>query len=355
MTSATKRFVGTIAFLAVLGVVLGLAQKKWGRALPQAELSGLTMGTSWQVKLSGVKQNDIRVGKLQQAFEAELQAVNDEMSTYQEDSLIRAFNALAADASMEVGERFRQVFLISKEVWRLTGGAFEPTLGPLVNLWGFGHGKVTERPSEEAVAAALAVVGFDKVVEKEGRIFKTVAGVQLDFSAVAKGFAVDRLLELAVEAGFENVYVEIGGEVRCLGLNARAKPWRIGVQVPVVDSAQSGDAIRVVALADRALATSGDYRNFREVNGEWVSHILDPRSGRPVGHRLASVSVLAGHCATADALATGLYVLGAERGLQLIEQAPGIDALFIVRKNDDTFEVNMTQGFRAALLLPERE
>lgn len=310
---------------------------------------GETMGTTYQVQLVDAALTPQKLEALQERVAAELEAVNLAMSTYLPDSEISRFNRLPAGEGLALSERFREVLAAAVEVHGDTGGAFDPTLGPLVDLWGFGAGEAAGegRLTPEAIAAALSRVGMGHIAMEEGVARKAIEGVALDLSAIAKGYGVDRVVEVLREEGVENLYVEIGGEVACRGVNDRGTPWRIGIQVPVAGSEEA--AYRRVSLKDRALATSGDYRNFLEAGGERRHHLLDPRSGAPTTHALASVSVLAEDCMTADAVATALYVMGTAEGLDWLAERDDLDALFIDR-TENGFRISTTSGFEQALL-----
>jgi thiamine biosynthesis lipoprotein len=285
---------------------------------------------------------------LRERVESELEAVNLAMSTYIPGSEISRFNRIDPGDFFSISDRFEQVMQAAVRVHEDTGGAFEPTLGPLVDLWGFGSkGRRTGPPAPDAVAEALSRVGLQHIVVGREGLRKAVSGVELDLSAIAKGYGVDRVLDLLMQEGLENVYVEIGGEVACRGVNAQGVPWILGIQFP--DALSGAHAYRRLRLKDRALATSGDYRNFYQTGEGRSHHILDPRTGQPASHGLASVSVLAKDCMTADAVATALYVMGAEEGMSWLQAHPDLEALFIVR-TPQGFVVERTEGFAVALL-----
>ena len=236
-----------------------------------------------------------------------------------------------------------------------TAGAFDPTLNPLINLWGFGNeGHLKLLPSSEDVTEALAQCGIEHLHFSPGpAIRKTISNLQLNLSAIAKGYAVDTLSELFWEYGLTNTYVEIGGEIRVNGHNRDGRPWRIGIDLPA-DNASPGKAIAgVFALRNRAVATSGDYRNyFEDSNGHRRSHLIDPRTGTLISYRLASVSVIATNCMIADGIATALMVMGEEQGLPWVEDHDHVEALFISRETDDTFRHVQSTGLPPLLHSP---
>ena len=312
--------------------------------LHQLEVTGTAMGTSYSVKVVDAARS------LDQAVLAEdvaecLEAVNQQMSTYRDDSELSRFNAAVADQWFGLSPATYRVLKEAERIHEITGGAFDPTVGPLVKLWNFGPGRQpTDRvPSDEQIAEARAVVGMHHVDlrAQPPAARKDLAAVYLDLSAIAKGYAVDQVAELLDAQGMTDYMVEVGGEVRTRGRNAENLPWQIAIERPTNGSRTIH---RVLALRDRALATSGDYRNYFEIEGARYCHILDPRSGRPVSHRLASVSVLSDSCMTADALATALFVLGPEEGLAWAERE-NLAALFLV-KDGDGFVERLTPAMR---------
>lgn len=313
-----------------------------------AKFRGATMGTTYEVILAGETAGDARAGELKERVDRELEAVNAEMSTYIPDSQISRFNRAGVAEVTEIGPGFREVWGRSVEISEAMDGAFDPAVGPLIDLWGFGAGEAAaEEPSAAMIRELRERAGMEQLVLTEEGLAKRTAGVEINLSAIAKGYAVDRVQSLLMQEGYVNIYVEIGGEVACLGVNPNGVPWRIGIQLPDPDSPE--ELMRAVSLHNRAIATSGDYRNFRETKGGRRHHIIDPRTGRPAEHALASVSVLATDCMTADAVATGLYVMGMEEGMDWVEAREGIEALFIDR-GAEGFTIRMTEGFSAALI-----
>lgn len=307
------------------------------------------MGTGYQVKIVRAEPLDeARRETMQEAIRIELERVNTAMSTYLEDSELSLWNASTETTPFELSRPTWEVFDIALEASRLSGGALDVTVGPLVNAWGFGpmSDPSAEEPSEEELRAIRERIGWDKLelLEEPRAIRKTRPDLYCDLSAVAKGYAVDRVAEVLLDLGEEDFMVEVGGEVRAAGLNGLGSPWRIGIERPRLER---GEVQRIVPISGLALATSGDYRNYREVDGERISHIMDPRSGRPIRHYLASVSVAHKSCAWADALATTLMVMGSEEGYTLAERE-GWAVLFLVRE-DDGFRELMTPAFVALL------
>ena len=313
-----------------------------------SQLSGPTMGTSWSVKFTGTPENGVPA--LKSAIESSLEDINQEMSTYLPDSAISRFNGLEAGGSLVLPSDFAMVLDEALGLAEATDGAYDVTVGPLVNLWGFGPDPERFEPPPEAdIEAARARVGWDKL-KLNGDQLAQPGGVYLDLSSIAKGFAVDKVAEVLENAGIKNYLVEIGGELRAGGRKPYGQPWRIAVERPIPGVREME---KVIALKDLSIATSGDYRNFFEDDGTLYSHTIDPRTGYPVGHQLGSVTVLHSSCMVADGLATALTVLGPEKGRAFAE-ARELPALFIVRTDDGPEEI-MTPAFRALLEAEEGE
>ncbi len=307
------------------------------------------MGTWYHIKIdtlpAGVAQRH-----LQREVDQRLHEVNQQMSTYLPESELSRFNRHTGDGWFEVSSDLALVVAKAQEIAADTDGAFDVTVGPLVNLWNFGPDPRDEQiPTDEEIAAARDRVDYRRVQVRQTppALRKTRPDAYVDLSAIAKGFAVDSVARMLDERGMIAYMVEIGGEVRTRGRKSDGTAWRIGIERPI----SSGRMLqRVVELGDDALATSGDYRNYFEWQGRRYSHEIDPRTGRPVEHMLASVSVVAENCMTADALATALIVLGPERAFRFAEKHQ-IDVLLILRNGDD-FEELSTPGF--ATRMPEQ-
>jgi len=291
------------------------------------QLRGPTMGTSYSIDLVAIERP---ANGLQAALESRLDDINRQMSTYDPESEISRFNRTQSGEKTPLSDDFIQVLNLSRKFHQWTDGAFEPTLLPLVRLWGFGPDfKAGNLPPEAAIQAAQQRIGFDAVQWDDAALSKSRDGVQLDVSAIAKGYAVDALTELLKDAGYAHFLVEIGGEIRAQGQRADGRLWRVAVQQP--DSAQVPE--RIITLNNQAIATSGDYRNYFVADGQRYAHVIDPRSGYPPHNGVASVSVVANDCASADALATGLMVLGVQEGLKLAE-SKGLAVHYLLRENN---------------------
>ena len=287
-------------------------------------ISGSKMGTTYHIT---VIADQLPPDDLEQQIEQLLSKVDNSMSTYKKDSEISQFNRLPVGKTMIVSEEFLEVVKISQEIWQKSKGAFDPTIGPLVDLWGFGPGERHDAiPTPHAIAQTKAKIGFDAVVLDNNRLSKTKP-VALDLSAVAKGYAVDRVANLLEMFALPDYLVEIGGEIRVSGFNADGVAWRIALEQPRLFA----EVDQVIAITDIAVATSGDYRNYFEQDGVRYSHTIDPNTGMPIDHNLASVTVLSASCAVADAWATAFSVLGAEKSLELAGQLD-LPAYMLVRE-----------------------
>jgi thiamine biosynthesis lipoprotein len=261
-----------------------------------------------------------------------LEAVNASMSTYRENSEISRFNRADADVWFPVSAAFAEVFGLAREISEASGGAYDVSVAPLVDLWGFGPAMGETVPSPEAIAAVLQRVGQSRLDFDPGQpAIRKPGPMSLDFSSIAKGYGVDQIAEWLETQGIADYLVEIGGEIRVAGINPHGRPWRIAVERP---EPMQRAVMAAVTLTDAAIATSGDYRNFFEVDGIRYSHTIDPRTGAPVRHELVSVTVVHPSAALADAWATALTVLGPERAYDVaLEQ--NLAAYLIRREGDD--------------------
>ena len=301
---------------------------------------GLTMGTSYTIK---IVEDQKKLGEIESDVSGELSRLNNVFSNYIENSEISIFNQ--SEGKITVSENLRELLLLSEEVYRLTNGGFDIHVGSLVNRWGFGPEKKGEGvPSASEIKKMLRHSDSKRIEIFEGYVLKPDQ-LSLDVSGVAKGYGVDLVSRLLEDKGFENFLVEIGGEVKVVGHNAKGRPWTIGIERP-----ESGNrsVFRTVPLMNMAMATSGDYRNFYKEGGRVYSHTINPFTGHPVNHDLASVTVLHRDAAYADALATGLTAIGLDSMLDISEEK-NLKAMAIIRKGK-TFEVVSSNEFRKYLM-----
>ncbi|MEM8895127.1 MAG: FAD:protein FMN transferase [Bacteroidota bacterium] len=268
-------------------------------------------------------------------------AFNNSLSTYIPNSEISRFND--SDSIAFESEYLRDILIKSKEIYELTSGAFDPTVGPLVNAWGFGPGSEQNLLDSLTVDSLLNLVGFNKVNFDDQGATKPKGDLYLDFSAIAKGYGVDVVSEFLEAQGIANYMVEIGGEVRCKGKNTTGRNWLIGIDDPNV-SQNERRLKATVYLEDMSLATSGNYRNFYIKDGQKVSHTISPYTGFPVEHSLLSASVFAKDCMSADAYATGFMVMGYEQSLKIIEQSDDVQAFLIYSDAQGEIQTYATPG-----------
>ena len=303
----------------------------------QVELVGSTMGTQFSVTLpNGLGDHDAL--KLQKAVEAVLEDVDETMSTYKPESMLSQFNGNPSVDWEPVEEQFCRVVENSLEISQQTNGAFDITIAPLVNLWGFGPGElIDEPPGDDEIELFLSGTGFENLHADctKPAIRKDMPDLMLDLSAIGKGYAADVVAELLQDLGFDSFLVEVGGEIRVEGLNSNNEAWAIGIEAPLPNARKPHT---VVHVTDTAMATSGDYRNYFEADGKLYSHTIDTRTGRPVTHSLASVTVVDNDGWRADALATALLVMGPEEGMAFAERE-GIAVLMLIRTSDGIAEI----------------
>jgi thiamine biosynthesis lipoprotein len=309
---------------------------------PILELSGATMGTRFSIKMPALPP-DVSGDALQLEIDSLLEKVEMQMSTYRVDSEISHFNISDSTDWQPVSAEFCRAAEESQSISRKTNGAFDITVGPLVNLWGFGpDGSISKPPADADIIAAMSRVGYAHLQTdcSVPAMRKGIARLYLDMSAYAKGYAVDRVADLLDELHTKDYLVEIGGEMKLRGHNAENREWAVAIEEPLTDERRPHAVFR---LTDQAVATSGDYRNFFESEGRNYSHTIDTRAGRPVSHNLASVTVVATTAAFADGMATALLVLGPDDGLGLATRE-NIAALFLLRTSEG-IEERMTPAF----------
>lgn len=301
-------------------------------------LSGETMGTSYHISYQ--LPDDVDETAIQAAIDKRLQDINDSMSTYQADSTISKFNQLGKDTPIAIDSDFSHVLEASRQVYQQSGGAFDPTVMPLIETWGFGSTMTVERlqspPTALEIAQAKALVDFESVVQNDNGLIKTKDGIELDFSAVAKGYGVDVIADvLKNNYKIRNYMVEIGGEIATSGVNNQQQPWQIAIDAPIdgstVSERQTITAIRqpMNTTNQMHLATSGNYRNSVVFNGKHYSHTIDPTTGKPIVGGAPSVTVAADSVALADAWATALTAMPYEKALKVAKEQ-NLAALFVI-------------------------
>jgi thiamine biosynthesis lipoprotein len=308
------------------------------------------MGTTYSVKIVSVDERTGSAELLKEVrtlIEERLDEVNRKMSTYREDSEISRLNRHAAESPFEVSPETLEVLRIAQQVSEETTGAFDITAAPLIDIWGFGpEGRVPRPPDAAELEKIRARIGYRQleILPDGSAVRKARPDVRCDVSAVAKGYAVDRVAEALEARGLENYMVEVGGEVRTRGVNARGVAWRIGIEEP---DPSSRSRLQIVPISGVSIATSGDYRNYHEVDGRRVTHIMDPRACRPIQHGLASITVIHERCALADAYATAIMVLGPDEGYRFATEKD-LPASFMIRDSDG-FSRKATPAFKRHL------
>lgn len=317
-TKQRKRLLWQIPFLAalILGTILIIRQQ---HSMPYQHDSGYIFGTIYNITY----QND---KDLNAEIVAKLNKVDASMSAFNKQSVVSRINR---NETVTVDPMFEEVFRLAEDVSKETGGAFDITVAPLVNAWGFGF-KNGVKPTRHAIDSIRSLVGYQKVSLKNGQIRKADPRVMLDFSAIAKGYGSDVVARFLRQQGINNFMVEIGGEVITSGINDKRLPWRIGVTKPTDDSLSVNQELQTVLnLTDKAMATSGNYRKFYYKNGKKYAHTIDPKTGYPVQHNILSATVIARDCATADAYATSFMVLGLDGARKILDRHPELMAYLI--------------------------
>jgi thiamine biosynthesis lipoprotein len=310
-------------------------------------IEGLTMGTTYHIKV--VTGASARISSLKEKIDLRLDEINRVFSTYIKDSEISRFNAWSrAGEKFQVSADFIKVMRVGRKIYQLSEGAWDGTVNPLVDLWGFGptQRKIRMLPAGD-IHALLPKVGFDHIEIKEPNfLVKDLASVTLDLNSIAKGFAVDEVARLIAAAGFKNYLVEIGGEIYAAGVRRDGGKWRVGINMPRKEAAIN-EVYKAVSISNEAFATSGDYRNFFEIDGRRYSHVIDPRTGYPVSNGVVSVSIIADNCTLADGLATAVMVMGREKGIELVNRLKNVECIIVVQKADGALMDYYSKGIEA--------
>lgn len=340
--SSTTRpaLLASFLFLKVSLFLLLLSACSNEKPLESARLAGETMGTSYHVTLVAEAGKTLNAAELQKGIDAELKLINQHMSTYIPDSELMRFNAAPISEWQALSAPMQEVLQLSQLISEQSGGAFDITVGPLVDLWGFGPGKHMDKvPVATDIEAAKAIMGYRKLELAQAQARK-LADIKLDLSAIAKGYGVDWIADFIARNGVNNYMVEIGGEIRVSGVNAKGKPWRIAIEQPSV--LQQG-VRKVIALSNVGMATSGDYRNYFEQDGKRFSHTINPVTGYPIDHALVSVTVIAKTSAEADGWATAITVLGPDAGMEIANRQKL--AVYMIVKENNGFSDRYSTAF----------
>ena len=330
----------------ILSIIVLILCNSCETSHPQIKISGLTMGTTYNIKI--ISNNVVGENKdeLKYQIDSILFSVNNQMSTYLFDSEISTFNSSESTAPFQISEEFSYVVERALHWSKTTEGAFDITLVPLLYLWGFGPGQQGGLrdvfPDDKTIQNRRNHMGYDKLFINKSYLQKTDPFIKIDLNAIAKGFGVDAVCVFLNSRGFNNYMVEVGGEVRCSGYNRKKESWMIAVENPESDN----EINWAVPLNNMSMATSGDYRNYYEIDNERYSHEIDPRSGYPAQTKIASATVTAPNCVDADALATALIILGIDKAMQLIENTNSTEAFLIIRREKDVYETIRSSGMK---------
>lgn len=305
-------------------------------------LTGKTMGTYYRIKF--ISSRPVSLALWEKKVKMRLKEVNHRLSMFQKESEISRFNLAPAHTPFHLSTDFRRVLEVCRRLHTLSGGAWDGTVKPLVDLWGFGvRNHPPSLPAPADLKAALARTGFNTLVLQGRTLTKTAPGVTLDLGSIAKGYGVDEIARLFPESNITNYLVEIGGELAGGGRNNKGNPWAVGISRPEKSLVNSG-LYRVVSLDNMAIATSGNYRNFFELQGKTYSHIINPTTGYPVANKVVSASVIAGNCTLADGLATALMVMDPPRALELVNGMDNTECL-ILKKEGELLVPLRSKGF----------
>lgn len=330
-----KKLLWQLPFLTLLvvGTILIIRQQ---HSMPYRKTSDFIFGTTYHVTY----QCD---SDLTQSIKAELLKVDASLSPFNKESVITAVNE---NKDVQLDDMFKEVFNLAMDISKDTDGAFDITVAPLVNAWGFGF-KNGSQPSSHQVDSLLQLVGYEKVSMVDGKVMKQDPRIMLDCSAIAKGYGTDRVARLLQSRGIQNYMVEIGGEVVTSGVNPDRVPWKIGVTKPTDDSLNIGHELQTVLnVTDKAMATSGNYRNYYFKGGKKFAHTVDPKTGYPVQHSILSATVLSKSCAVADAYATSFMVMGFDKARQVLERHPELMAYFIYSNQKGDMDVWYSPSLR---------
>ena len=328
-----------------LAVALLIVSCHSSSRIREYEFAGEAQGTTYSVKVVTGELSTSRETAIRHAIGIRLEAIDRMMSAYRSDSELSRFNRFHETLPFKASPELIEVVQLAAEVSAVSDGAFDITVAPLVEAWGFGPAQRSKKnpPSDDELATLCADVGYAQIEASsaDNTLRKTRPGVQCDLNGIAQGYTVDKLAAGLEAMGYGNYVVELGGEVKAHGVNERGAPWRIGLEKPLV-SERSLD--QVISPGNKAVSTSGDYRNYYESDGVRISHTIDPHTGRPIAHPLAAVTVIHDSCALADAYATALMVLGPGKGYALAQER-GLAARFITHSGPDAFIEKASPAF----------
>ena len=300
----------------------------------QYTISGNTMGTTYLVKII-TPDNNYEIGSIEKSIDSLLIQLNKQMSTWDPESEISQFNSWNSKVPFAVSNDFLNVVKKSITISKNTGGLFDPTVFDLMSLWGFGPNPRSGFPDMEDVNRVLEHTGIGQIEITDSVLVKRNKRCKLDLNAIAKGYGVDKTFNLLNQKGFKNIFVEIGGEVKCSGKNIKNKNWSIGIEDPSDDGNYEKKISAIISVPNGAIATSGNYRNIVDLDGEILGHTINPQTGFPIQTDVLSVSVLSNSCMESDAWATALMAMNHQTGFALVENQSNINAVWILVDNYD--------------------
>ncbi|MCD8387815.1 MAG: FAD:protein FMN transferase [Bacteroidales bacterium] len=317
--------------LGILVVLAGCHQEQYRTA------SGATWGTTYHITYKSDSD-------LSDSIIHEMRKIDMSLSAFEDNSLVSRING--GDSTVRANDQVRDVMALSQQVCSISGGAFDPTVAPLINLWGFGYrDNQLDRPTQEMIDSALATVGIMQcAVLDDGTVVKKTPETEFNFSAVAKGYGVDQVAAMLRRNGCDNYMVEIGGEIALGGKSPRGGAWHIQIDAPIPDSGVGVDHSRlsVIELTDRCIATSGNYRNYRMTADGTVGHTISPVTGMPVATRTLSATIIAPTTALADALATAAMAMPAPDAMEMLQGLSAVDAMLVLSTPDSTYQIVVT-------------
>lgn len=309
------------------------------------QISGYSMGTTYHIiyRMHPI-MHKLKNNEIVSQIETQLSLVNNSMSTFEPDSEISRFNSHKSMDAFAISAYFANVLATSSEIYRLSNGAWDGTINPLIELWGF-YSNINRVPSDKEILIARKNVGFNKLVIQEGRILKENPDIKLDLASIAKGYGVDMIAKSLRSYKINHFVVEVGGEISVSGYSRFMKNWKVGISYPSKD-VSSENIYEVINIFNQSVATSGDYRKyFLSKNNKYYSHIIDPRTGYPVNNYVASVTIIADSCVYADGLATAIMVMGVNQGMDLINKLERVEGIIIYKDETGKLVNKMSNGF----------
>ncbi len=336
------KIIQTIAFFNTVILFCLYSTNHASQIGKQYTISGKTMGTYYTIKL--ISNKAVSVSSLKQKVDMRLKEVNKKLSMYDTESELSEFNQIEVGTPFNISSDFFTIILSAEKLYHLTQGSWDGTVKPLVDLWGFGIKKRKNIiPDSQQINTALLNTGFNHIQIKQPRVILKLKAITLDLGSIAKGYGVDTIADLLSTSRIKHFLVEIGGELRASGKNKKGKNWSVGISKPDKFFANQ-DLYKIIQLKNSAIATSGNYRNFFELNGKTYSHIIHPKTGFPVDNNIVSASVVSKACTFADGLATALMVMDIQKGLSLVNQIEGTECL-IIQKNGEKFTGHYSKNF----------